>query len=215
MDPGFVEAEAEGGVAENLVEVAHGEVVVVDVAEGWARGGEDLEASGLAEDSDAEEVGGVTDDGDVLEVVLAGDGGEAVDLLLGVDRVGLDDDVGEGDAVGQEIVAAYASLGVAGVAVAASAESDDEGSDLLAIEFNDVIEAGVVDGGGVAAVLGCSEDGDGVGGLGLVFLCYGVYLDADPGGPDDGGYEREQEEVAEPVAGRSAAIGVSGLHRNF
>ncbi len=36
VDPGFVEAEAEGGVAEDLVEVAHGEVVVVDVAEGWA-----------------------------------------------------------------------------------------------------------------------------------------------------------------------------------
>jgi hypothetical protein len=36
VDPGFIEAEAEGGVAEYLVEVAHGEVVVVDVAEGWA-----------------------------------------------------------------------------------------------------------------------------------------------------------------------------------
>ncbi len=88
---------------------------------------------------------------------------EAVDLLLGVDGVGLDDDVGEGDAVGEEIVAAYAALGVAGVAVAASAEGDDEGSDFLAVEFDDVVEAGVVDGGGVAAVLGCSEDGDGVG----------------------------------------------------
>ena len=149
-------------------------------------------------------MGAVADDGDVLEVVLAGDGGEAMDLLLGVDGVGLDDDVGEGDAVGEEIVAAYAALGVAGVAVAASAEGDDERRDFLAIEFDDVVEACVVDGGGVAAVLGCSEDGDGVAGLGLVFVGYGVYLDADPDRPDDGNQQDEQEEVAQPVAGRGA-----------
>ena len=106
--------------------------------------------------------------------------GEAVDLLLGVDGVGLGDDVGEGDAVGEEVVAAYAALGVAGVVVAASAEGDDEGRDLLAVEIDGVVEAGVVDGGGAAAVLGCSEDGDGVGGLGLIVVGYGVDLDARP-----------------------------------
>ncbi len=34
MQPADVQVEAEGGVADDLVEVAHGEVVVADVAEG-------------------------------------------------------------------------------------------------------------------------------------------------------------------------------------
>ena len=34
VQPSDVEVEAEGGVADDLVEVAHGEVVVADVAEG-------------------------------------------------------------------------------------------------------------------------------------------------------------------------------------
>ena len=94
-------------------------------------------------------MGPVGDDDDVVEVVFAGDGGEAVDLLLGVDGVGLGDDVGEGDSVGEEIVAAYAALGVSGVVVAASAEGDDERGDLLAVEIDGVVEAGVEDGRGV------------------------------------------------------------------
>ena len=36
MHPGLVDVEAEEGVADDLVEVAHGEVEVIDVAEGWA-----------------------------------------------------------------------------------------------------------------------------------------------------------------------------------
>ena len=150
------------------MEVAHGEVVVVDVAEGGAGRGVDVEAGVLAELADAEEMGAVGDDDDVVEVVLAGDGGEAVDLLLGVDGAGLGDDVAEGDAVGEEVVAADAAFGVAGVFVAAAAEGDDERGDLLAVEFDGVVEAGVEDGRGMAGVLGCAEDGDGVGGLGVV-----------------------------------------------
>jgi hypothetical protein len=48
----------------------------------------------------------------------------------------------------------------------------------------------------VAGVLGCSEDGDGVAGLGLIFVGYGVYLDADPDGPDDGNQQDEQDQDA-------------------
>ena len=64
----------------------------------------------------------------------AGDGGETVDLLLGVDGAGLGDDAAIGDAVGEEVVAADAAFGVAGVFVAAAAEGDDEGRDVLAVE---------------------------------------------------------------------------------
>ena len=93
-----------------------------------------------------------------------------MDLLLGVDGVGFGDDVAEGDAVGEEVVAADAALGVAGVFVAASAQGDDEGSDLLAIEVEGVVEAGVEDGRWMAGVLCRAEDGDGVGGLGIVLI---------------------------------------------
>ena len=149
---------------------------MLDVAEGGAGRGVDVEAGVFAELADAEEVGAVGDDDDVVEIVFVGDGGEAVDLLLGVDGAGFGDDVAEGDAVGEEVVAAYAAFGVAGVFVAAAAEGDDERGDLFAVEFDGVVEAGVEDGRGVAGVLGCSEDGDGVGGLGVVLAGDGVDL---------------------------------------
>lgn len=91
-------------------------------------------------------MGTVGYDDDVMEVVFVGDGGEAVDLLFGVDGAGFGDDAAEGDAVGEEIVAAYAALGVAGVFIAAAAEGDDERGDLFAIELDGVVEAGVQDG---------------------------------------------------------------------
>ena len=118
--------------------------------------------------ADAEEVGGVGDDDDVMQVVFACDGGEALHLLLGVDGMGLGDDVAEGNAIGEEIVAAYPSLSVSGVLVAAASEGDDERRDLLAVELDRVVEAGVEDGRRMAGVLGGSEDGDGVGGLRFV-----------------------------------------------
>ena len=196
VQPAYVEVEAEGGVADDLVEVAHGEVVVADVAEEWARRGVDVEAGVSAELADAEEMGAVGDDDDVVEVVLLGDGGEAVDLLLGVDGAGLGDDVAEGDAVGEEVVAADAALGVAGVLVAAAAEGDDERRDLLAVELDGVVEAGVKDGRGVAGVLGCSEDGDGVGGLGVVLGGQSVDLGVDPDAPDGHDQKQQREHAA-------------------
>ena len=141
---------------------------------GGAGRGVDVEAGVAAELADAEEMGAVGDDDDVVEIVLAGDGGEAMDLLLGVDGAGLGDDVAEGDAVGEEIVAADAALGVAGVLVAAAAEGDDERGDLLAVEVDGVVEAGVQTGEGrpeysaapktamASAVLGLVVVGDGV-----------------------------------------------------
>ena len=53
-----------------------------------------------------------------------------------------------------------------------------------------MVEAGVEDGRGAAGVLGCTEDGDGVGRLGLVFVGDLVYLEVNPAEPeedDDGG----------------------------
>src|SRR5258705_646819 len=138
-----VEVEAQGGVADDLVEVAHGEIVVADVAHGGPRRGVDVEAGVFAELADAEEVGGVGDDDDVVEIVFAGDGGEAMDLLLGIDGAGFGDDAAEGNSIGEEVVAADASFGVAGVFVAAAAEGDDQRGDVLAVEVDGVIEAGV------------------------------------------------------------------------
>ncbi len=173
----------------------------------------------MAELADAEEMGAVGDDDDVVEVVLAGDGGEAVDLLLGVDGAGLGDDVAEGDSVGEEIVAADAAFGVAGVLVAAAAEGDDERGDLLAVEFDGVVEAGVEDGRGAAGVLGCSEDGDGVGGLGLVLVGYVVDLLVDPDEPGEGDQQEKAEEPAEQRCPRSRRVclrpQVGGRKRSF
>ena len=176
------------------MEVAHGEVVVVDVADGGAGRGEDVEAGVLAELADTEEVSAVGDDDDAVKIVFVGDGGEAVDLLLGVDGAGLGDDVAEGDAVGEEVVAADASLGVAGVLVAAATEGDDERGDLLAVEFDGVVEAGVEGRRGVAEVFGCSKDGDGVGGLGFVVVGDGVDLAVEPDAPAGRDDEDEGEE---------------------
>ena len=163
-------------------------------------------------------MGAVGDDDDVVEIVFAGDGGEAVDLLLGVDGAGLGDDAAEGNAVGEEIVAADAAFGVAGVFVAAAAEGDDQRGDLLAVEVDGVVEAGVKDGRGMAGVLGCAEDGDGVGGLGVVLVGDGGYLLIDPDAPGGGDQEDQREQPAEEetAGGASAAqIGGRGDHRGW
>ncbi len=137
----------------------------------------------------------VGDDDDVVKVVLAGDGGESVDLLFGIDGAGFGDDVAEGNAVGEEVVAADAAFGVAGVFVAAAAECDDKWGDLFAIELDGVVEAGVKDGGWMAGVLGCTEDGDGVGRLGVVLGRQGVDLVVNPDAPS-GRDEKQQREHA-------------------
>ena len=114
-------------------------------------------------------MGAVGDDDDVVKVVLAGRwrrvGGPAARWSM--ERVSAMM-LPKGDAVGEEVVAADAAFGVAGVFVAAAAECDDEWGDLFAIELDGVVEAGVKDGGWMAGVLGCTEDGDGVGRLGVV-----------------------------------------------
>ena len=197
MEEAVGEAQAECGVAEHLVGVAQEEVVAVDAAEGSAGRGVDVEAGVPAELLDAQKVGGVADNDDVLEVVVAGDIGEAARLLAGGVGVGLSDDGGEGDAVGEEVIAADASLGEAGVLVRAAAEGDDDGGDLPVVEGEGVIEAGVVDGGGSASVLGRTEDGDGVGGLGLILGADLVDAVDDPGGPAGAKQEQEREQQQE------------------
>jgi len=208
VQPTDVEVEAERGVADHLVEVTHGEVVVADVADGRAGRGEDVEARVLTELADAEEVGAVGDDDDVLQIVFVGDGGEAVDLLLGVDGAGLGDDVAEGNSIGEQVVATDAAFCVAGVFIAAATEGDDERSDLLAVEFYGVVEAGVKDGGGMSGVLGCSKDGNRIGGLGLVVACDGVDLLVEPDGPSGDDDEHKGKQLTEEGAPDAAATEV-------
>jgi len=200
VQPADVEVKPGGGVTGDLVEVAHGEVVVVDVAYGGAGRGVDVKAGFFAELANAEEMSAIGDDDDLVEVVLVGDGGEAVDLLLSVDGASFGDDAAEGDAVGEEVVAANTAFGVAGVFVAATTEGDDERGDLLAVEIDGVVEAGVEDRRGMAGVLSCTEDGDGVGGLGVVLARDGGDLLIDPDAPCSGGEEDEHEQLAEEDA---------------
>jgi hypothetical protein len=216
VQPVDVESEPEGRVADNLVEVAHGEIVVADVTYGGARRGVDVETGVFAEFANAEEMGCVGDDDDVVKIVFVGDGGEAVDLLLGVDGAGLGDDAAEGDSIGEEIVAADASFGVAGVLIAASPEGDDHRSDLFAIEIDGMVEAGVKDRGWVAGVLGCTEDGDGVGGLSVVMAgnCGDLLIDPDTPGSGDQQDQPEQPAKEETAGSASASqIGGRGDHR--
>ena len=156
-------------------------------------------------------MGSVGDDDDVVEIVFAGDGGETVDLLPGIDGACLGDDAAEGNAVGEEIVATDAAFGVAGVFVAAATESDDERGDLLAVEFDGVIETCVKDRGWMAGVFGCTEDGDGVGGLGVVLAGDGGDLLTDPDAPCGGEQKDHREEPAEEeTAGSASASQIGG-----
>jgi len=75
----------------------------------------------------------------------------------------------------------------------------------------------VKDGRGVAGVLGCTEDGDGVGGLGVVLAGNGGYLLVDPDAPCRGDKQDQRKQAAEKdtaVGGASASqIGGWGDHR--
>ena len=144
--PADVQVEAQGGVADHLVDHALGGVDVVDVAERSARRGVDVEAGAAAEQGDAKEMGAVADDDDVAEVFTVGDGGEALDLLLGVDGLSFGDDFVKGNAVGEEVIAADAALGLAGVEIAAAAERDDDRRHAAVVERDGFVQAGVQDG---------------------------------------------------------------------
>ncbi len=58
----------------------------------------------------------------------------------------------------------------------------------------------------MAGVLGCAEDGDGVGGLGVVLTGDGGDLPVDPETPDGGDQQDDAEQSAEE---ESAASGVA------
>ncbi len=133
MQPGLGEPEPERRIADDLVQVALPEVNRFDVSERRARRGVDVEPGILAEDRDAEQVGRVGDDDDLPQVALVRNLGQQGDLFAGVDGVRLGEDVGQRDSVGEQVVAADSSLGVAGVLVRASAEGDDERRDLALV----------------------------------------------------------------------------------
>ena len=129
-------------------------------------------------------------------------------LLLGVDGSRFSNDVGHGDAVGQEIVPADAAFGEAGVAIRAAAKRDDERCDPLAIELHGVVEPRVKDGRGPATVLRRAEDGDGIGGNGLIhrgdLVDSAVNVDA----PEQCDEQDDSDEAREDrgAAGRAAGL---------
>ena len=79
----------------------------------------------------------------------------------------------------------------------AAAEGDDEWGDLFAVELDGVVEAGVEDGRWVAGILGRAEDGDGVGGLGVVLGRHRVDLVVDPDAPSGRDEEHEREHATQ------------------
>lgn len=193
------------------MEVAHCQIVVADVTDDGPGRSVDVEAGVLAEFTDAEQVGCVGDDDDVVEIIFARDRSETMDLLFGVDGASLGDDAAEGDSVGEQIVAAYAAFGVAGIFVGAATQGDDERSDLFAVELDGMVEAGVEDGGGVAGVLRRTEDGNGVGGLGVVYTGHGGDLLIHPDAPSGGDQQHDPEQPAEEETARTtSALQVGG-----
>ena len=76
--------------------------------------------------------------------------------------------------------------GLESLSVSADRTSIRFSGDLLAVEIDGVVEAGVEDGRWVAGILGRAEDGDGVGGLSLILPGDGVDLVVDPAEPEGG-----------------------------
>ena len=199
------EVEADGGVAKHLVEDALGGVDIVNVAEGSARRGVDVEAGAAAEQSDTEEMRAVGDDNDGVEVVRGSDLCKLCYLLLRVEGVGLGDDVVEGYAVGEEVVAADAPFSAAGVLLRAATEGDDGGRDAVVVESDGFVEARVKDGRGTAGVLSGTEDGDGVGTLCVVDVRGVLDLAVEPDEPAGGDDEEDEECPAEQARAEAAA----------
>lgn len=210
VEPADVQVCANEGIAEHLVPDALGGVCVADVADGGARRGVDLQPSTLAEERDTEEMRAIGDDDQRVKVLSLGDASEQVYLLLGVDGAGLGDDVVEGDAIGEEIVATDASLGFAGVLVRSAAERDDDGSDASVVEGDGLVETGMKDRGRAASVLCCSEDGDSVGGLGVIDGGGVLDLAIEPGEPSCGDEDAEESEPAQKAQAEVASRGRVG-----
>jgi len=146
----------------------------------------------------------VADDDDVLEVLTFRNAGQVLDLLFGVDRVCLRDNAVEGDAVGEQIVSAYAAFGFAGVFVGTAAQRDDDGCHATLVEADGLIKAGVQHWRGTAGVLGRAKDSDGVCGLGVVDLRGGFDLVIDPTKPRDSREQQKQHEAAQKFGGRAS-----------
>ena len=107
------------------------------------------------------------------------------------------DDMRFRDAMGDEVIAAHAAFGV-DIASLFAAEGDEDGGESLTIEGQGVPEAITQDGRRASVVLGCAEDGDGVGASGLVVAGVVAYFQIDVSHPKDGcdkcGGERQAEE---------------------
>jgi len=211
VQPAHIKVEAQGRVTDDLVEVAHREVIVADMAKRRPRRGIDIEAGVFAELADAEEVGPVGDDDDVAQVIFVRDSGEPVNLLFGIDGAGLSDDAAERNPICKKVVAADAPFGVAGVLVAAAAEGDNQRSDLLVVELNGVIEACMKHRRRMTGVFGCTEYSDCVGRLGVVLAGNCGYLLIDPDAPCGDDEQKQPEQPAEEeTAGWAPASQIGG-----
>lgn len=209
VQPVCIEMEAQGSIPKYLVKVAHGEIVVADMAE--SRAGRRVYAQSyvLAKLTDAEQMGGIAHDHDRFQIVFVRDGSQTMDLLLGIDGAGFGDDVAERNAAGQQIISSDAALGVSGVLVAASAKGDDERRNLLAIELDGMVEASMKYRRGMSHVFRRAEYGDGVGRLGLVLIGNFGNLLIDPDKPAQSNKKEDPQKAAKKDATPGQAVNMA------
>src|SRR5215472_17377774 len=134
------EIEANRRVTEHLVQNALGGVDIVDMSERRAWRGVNTETPALAQQRNPKKMRAVRDDNNGVEVVCRGDLSKLRHLLLRVEGVGFGDDLVERNPIRQQVVAAHAAFGAAGVFVGATAKGNDDGRDAVLVEGNGFVE---------------------------------------------------------------------------
>lgn len=170
-------------IAEHLVKVPHGQIVIADMPKRRPRRGIDAQPGILAKFADAEQMRSITDHNDGIEIIFPGYGSQSVDLLFSIGGTGLRNDISKGNAIGQQIIPANPAFGVAGVLIASASKSDDQWGDLPAIELDRVIETGMEHRRRTSGILRSAKYGDSIGGLSLVLTGHIGYLLIHPDKP--------------------------------
>jgi len=110
----------------------------------------------------------VGDNDDMAQLVVARDRGKPVHLLLRIERMRLGNDVLQRNAVCEKVVPPHCSFRVAGVFIPSTAKRNHDGSNLLAVQVDGVVEPEVQRRRWMPCVLRSPEDRDGVGLLRLI-----------------------------------------------